>query len=111
MFEWENGTKTQNAIVTGDGVTVQDAVWEGETPISASNLNLMQTEMFNWMYPVGSYYETSDTSFNPNTAWIGTWVEDTSGRVTVSQDSNDTDFDTIGETGGEKRASEKKNIH
>lgn len=25
-------------------------------------------------YPVGSYYETSDTTFNPNTSWGGTWV-------------------------------------
>lgn len=54
------------------------------------------------VYPVGSYYETSDTSFNPNTAWGGTWVEDSKGRVTVGQDTNDTSFDTIGETGGEK---------
>lgn len=54
------------------------------------------------IFPVGSYYETSDTSFNPNTAWGGTWVEDTKGRVTVALDSNDTDFNTIGKTGGSK---------
>lgn len=24
-------------------------------------------------YPVGTYYETSDANFNPNTAWGGTW--------------------------------------
>lgn len=24
-------------------------------------------------YPVGSYYETSDTDFDPNTAWGGVW--------------------------------------
>ena len=34
-------------------------------------------------YPVGSYYETSDSDFNPNTSWGGTWVEDTNGLVTV----------------------------
>lgn len=45
LFEWENGTKTQNAVVTGDGVTVQDALWEGETPISASNLNSAQNQL------------------------------------------------------------------
>lgn len=42
LFEWKNGTKTQNAVVTSDGVTVQDAVYEGETPLSASNLNKAQ---------------------------------------------------------------------
>lgn len=45
LFEWKNGTKTQNAIVTGDGVTVQDAQWEGETPISASNMNSAQEQL------------------------------------------------------------------
>lgn len=28
-------------------------------------------------YPVGSYYETSNANFDPNTAWGGTWVKDT----------------------------------
>ena len=58
-----------------------------------------QTErMLNLFYPVGSYYETSDTSFNPNTAWGGTWVEDTAGKVLVSLDTGT--FDTVGDTGG-----------
>lgn len=59
-------------------------------------------KLLDFIYPVGSYYETSDTSFNPNTAWGGTWLEDTKGRVTVAIDSEDTDFDTINETGGSK---------
>lgn len=59
-------------------------------------------KLLDFIYPVGSYYETSDTSFNPNTAWGGTWVEDTKGRVTVALDSEDTDFDTINEIGGSK---------
>lgn len=59
-------------------------------------------DFLNVFYPVGSYYETSDTSFNPNTTWGGTWVEDTAGRTTVAYDSTQAEFDTIGETGGEK---------
>ena len=55
-----------------------------------------------YMYPVGSYYETSDTGFNPNTAWGGTWVQDSVGRVTVAQDTNDTAFATVSGTGGSK---------
>lgn len=35
-------------------------------------------------YPVGTYYETSDSNFNPNEEWGGTWVEDTKGLTTVS---------------------------
>ena len=44
----------------------------------------LKTLLVNIFYPVGSYYETSDTSFNPNTAWGGTWVEDTPGRFTLA---------------------------
>lgn len=53
-------------------------------------------------YPVGSYYETSDSSFDPNTAWGGTWVLDSKGRVTVGRDETIADFNTVGKTGGEK---------
>lgn len=35
-------------------------------------------------YPVGSYYETSSASFDPNIAWGGTWILETSGQVHVS---------------------------
>lgn len=34
-------------------------------------------------YPIGSYYETSSESFDPNESWGGTWKEDTMGVVTV----------------------------
>lgn len=32
-------------------------------------------------YPVGSYYETSDADFDPNTAWGGTWVKVSGGLI------------------------------
>lgn len=40
--------------------------------------------LFDFIHPVGSYYETSDTSFNPNNTWGGTWVLETAGQVHVS---------------------------
>lgn len=52
------------------------------------------------VYPVGSYYETSDTNFDPNKAWGGIWKEDTQGRVLVAQDSGT--FKDVGSVGGEK---------
>lgn len=39
-------------------------------------------------YPVGSYYETSDGTFDPNTAWGGTWIKETEGNVHVSAGTN-----------------------
>ena len=53
-------------------------------------------------YPVGTYYETSNVDFDPNVAWGGTWVLDSQGKVTVSQDTTDSDFATVGATFGEK---------
>lgn len=45
--------------------------------------------LIDFFYPVGSYYETSDTTFNPNTAWNGTtWVLEAEGQVHVSSGTN-----------------------
>lgn len=52
-------------------------------------------------YPVGSIYITvSDTS--PAQMFGGTWVAYAQGRVLVGLNSNDTDFNQTGKTGGTK---------
>lgn len=56
------------------------------------------TGLLNLFYPVGSFYETSDASFNPNAAWGGTWVRETEGLVHIGSGRNY----TAGSTGGEK---------
>lgn len=43
--------------------------------------------LFDFFYPVGSYYETSDENFYPSTVWGGTWVLETMGLVHVSGDT------------------------
>lgn len=40
--------------------------------------------IINFFYPVGSYYETSDTLFDPNTAWGGTWVLEANGESNIT---------------------------
>lgn len=45
-------------------------------------------KLLDLIYPVGSYYETSDDSFDPNESWGGTWVEDTDGAVLIAQGKN-----------------------
>ena len=47
-------------------------------------------------YPVGSYYETSDTDFDPNVSWGGTWSLETEGLVHIGAGANY----TAGDTGG-----------
>ena len=65
---------------------------------SVSSADDQVQKMLNVFYPVGSYYETSDTSFDPNTAWGGTWLEDTSGKALIAQNTGT--FATVGDTGG-----------
>lgn len=48
-------------------------------------------------YPIGSYYETSDSTFNPNNEWGGTWELEAEGLVHIGAGSNY----IIGATGGE----------
>ena len=49
-------------------------------------------------YPIGSYYETSDSAFNPNNEWGGTWELEAEGLVHIGAGSNY----IIGATGGEE---------
>lgn len=40
-------------------------------------------KMLDAFYPVGSYYETSDSNFDPNTEWGGTWSSETIKNVHI----------------------------
>lgn len=57
------------------------------TPINATNLNDMQKLLIDLIYPVGTYYHTSDSEFDPNTTWGGTWILETDGTALVSKSS------------------------
>ena len=73
----------QNKILAGDGT------WKA---------------LANIFYPVGSIYmsATLATAADVEAALGGTWTAWGAGRVPVGVDTNDTDFDTAEETGGEK---------
>jgi hypothetical protein len=53
------------------------------------------------VYPVGSIY-TSVAGTNPSTFFGGQWNPFGQGKVMIGVDSTDTDFDTVGNTGGAK---------
>ena len=90
------------SIPTG-GVTGQVLGKASNTDYDVSWVTIYNKQMIvDLVHPVGSYYETSDTSFNPNTAWGGTWVEDTEGLSTIAYKASDNDFSTVGVTVGEK---------
>ena len=76
----------------------------GTTPINATNLNHIEDGIFNIyndLFPIGSIVIKADNSDYSN--WLGfTWERTLVGRVAVGIDSTQTEFDTIGETGGSK---------
>ena len=56
-------------------------------------------QLIDIIYPVGTYYETTDNTFNPNTAWAGTtWQKIADGRVLIAGGG---DY-TVGSNYGEK---------
>lgn len=46
---------------------------------------LIVPKLLNIFYPIGSYYETSSTSFDPNISMGGTWELETDGTALVSK--------------------------
>ena len=73
--------------------------------LSTSDLNndsgfVTASGILDMFYPVGSYYETSDSTFDPNIAWGGTWSLEAAGLVHIGAGSGY----TIGDTGGNKDA-------
>ena len=66
--------------------------------IDKDNIN----NVFLQSYPVGSIYITENNT-NPGTKFGGTWVAFGAGRTLVGVDSSQTEFASVGLTGGEKK--------
>jgi hypothetical protein len=64
------------------------------------------------LYPVGSIYINASDTTNPGTLLgFGTWTAFGAGKVLVGQDTGDTSFDTLEETGGSKDATLVSHTH
>jgi len=94
-------------ITTVDSDDLLNVVDVSDTTYSASGTNKKATlsKFLDFFYPVGTIYETTssnlDTVDKMNAHFGGTWEVFGEGRVLVAK-SSDTEFDTIGKTGGEK---------
>ena len=55
--------------------------------VTAEDMNEIKNVINNLIYPIGTYYETSDLNFDPNVTWGGTWELDEDGTVLVSKSS------------------------
>lgn len=64
------------------------------------------------LYPVGSVYINASVTTNPATLLgFGTWVTVGDGKVLVNQDTTDSSFDVMGETGGSKDSAVVSHSH
>jgi hypothetical protein len=94
-------TATPRAFsVSGDVATSAGVDFDGSGAVDLA-VTITNT-LWDKIYPVGSIYTTTNGSFDPNTSFYGTWVVYAAGKVLVGQDTGDTDFDTINESGGAK---------
>lgn len=67
-------TRLSNVIGTSEITAATPSIVKEAYDLAASKSTVLDC------YPVGSYYETSDTSFDPNTTWGGTWESASTGR-------------------------------
>lgn len=80
-------------IDAGTGTTARTIT----IPDATGTIALLST-----MYPIGTIIERYIAD-DPKNTYGGTWQRYGTGRVTVDLDTNDSDFNTIGKTGGEKK--------
>ena len=87
MFDGTHLVEKVNGVSPVDGEATIDL---GVTSVNGQTGDVTITErsvkqLIDIIYPVGTYYETTDNNFNPNTAWAGTtWQKITDGRVLIA---------------------------
>ena len=83
----------------------------GETLATAERMKHIEdgiADLYNAIFPIGQIVIKGDNEDYSN--WLGfTWERTAVGKVLVGLDSTDTDFNTIGKTGGAKKVALTKN--
>jgi hypothetical protein len=92
------GTPTAPTATTGT-----DTTQLATTAFVNNSIDAIPSVDLSSVYPVGSVYINASVSTNPATLLgFGTWTAFAAGRVLVGLDGGQTEFDTLGETGGAK---------
>ena len=87
MFDGTHLVETVNGIAPVGGEATIDL---GVTSVNGQTGDVTITErsvkqLIDIIYPVGTYYETTNANFDPNVAWTGTtWQRITDGRVLIA---------------------------
>lgn len=92
FFASFNGTTVYGFVVDNTDTWQVQTVNLADTSMIPANISdltndsgfLDKSDILDIFYPIGSYYETSDTTFDPERAWGGTWVLEDEGQVHVS---------------------------
>lgn len=86
---WWNGEKV---VVNGDLYIADENGDNAQNVLTAINDTIkaveeMKKNIWQITYPIGTFYETDNVSFDPNVSWGGTWVLDTDGTTLASKSS------------------------
>ena len=92
----DSGFVTNEVTVSTTQPSDSSEIW-----IDPSNVIIGSGFELDKIYPIGSIY-INTTGTNPGSFLGGTWQSFGAGRVLVGQDTTQTEFDTLGETGGSK---------
>lgn len=94
----KNGTDVQTFTANSSTNKTANITVPTDTGDLTNNAGYLKA---NDVYPVGSIVTFYDTADHSNFLGL-TWTRFAAGKMVVGYDSSDEDFDTIGETGGEK---------
>ena len=110
---WFNNIKNQLSTDQAGNLQLQIDDLEQKNDEHEEKITKLETKMsglLDFFYPIGTIYETKNSSFDPNKEWGGSW-ERIKGKFTVGVDEGDTDFSMSGKTGGTKSVSHKHNTY
>ena len=95
----DGATDIGAALVDADLMIVDDGA--GGTNRKAA-MSRMKTYILESVYPVGSIFISTSSTSPATSLGFGSWSRFGEGKMLVSQNSSDSDFDTAEETGGAK---------
>lgn len=92
-----NLIKYENKSPLNENETIADI-----NKVTADDMNQIKTVINDLIFPVGSIIMNVSSSFDPNSVYGGTWEQWAKGQVPVGVDKDQTEFDTVEKTGGNK---------
>lgn len=91
--------------ISGKGLSTNDFTNAYKTALDSLTATISKAilESKKALYPVGSLYFNATREANPGTLLgFGTWERIAQGKTLIGVDTEDTDFNTVGKTGGSK---------